>query len=69
MGTLGLGLGSIFGSRDIRNNGNLNLSKVFYKHIFVSMLAVALKFVPNLYAIIVGRLIHAFSLGVLSICF
>ena len=33
------------------------------------MFGVALKFVPNLYPIVIGGLIHGYCIGVMNICF
>jgi membrane protein YqaA with SNARE-associated domain len=66
---LGLGLGSIFGSKIIANNGNENLRIVFYRYIIIGMFAVGLKFIPNLFTSLAGGAIHGYSQGVLNICF
>jgi len=50
-------------------NGNKNLKYVFYKFITLTLFAVALKFIQNLYTNLAGGLIHGFCVGVMMVAF
>ena len=62
-------MGSLLGSKTISDNGKQSLRNVFYRYMIITMLAVGLKFVTNLYTNLIGGLIHGYCIGVLNICF
>jgi MFS family permease len=57
------------GSKIISHHGKQNLRILFYRYILIGIIAVGLKFIPNIWTFALGRLIHGFSGGVLNVCF
>ena len=65
----GVMIGSLIGSKIIALYGKEKLRNIFYRCIIITMFAVGLKFVPNLYTNLCGGVIHGICLGVMNICF